>query len=341
MIRFCRSGTAAGPISTPRSPRATITPSASARISSSTSTASAFSIFAITRAREPASSISLRRSRTSAAERTNDSATKSTSERERELEVVDVLARQRRDRQRHAGQVHALVRRDQRRRRATAQCTRPCSTSSTCSRISPSSISTSWPGLKHVADHGRADGQRAVGRLLGADERDVARRARARPAPASSPMRSFGPCRSAITADRPADLLLNVRGRAPCGAPCPRACRARSSGGRRPCPRRRVRAACRDRSDAGPIVATIFVRRRRRCSHRSEVSGARGEGDPARDTSPRSPSSSSIRSSWLYFAMRSVRDGEPVLIWPAFVATAMSAIVASSVSPERWETTTP
>ena len=43
-----------------------------------------------------------------------------------------------------------------------------------------------------------------------------------------------------------------------------------------------------------------------------------------------------MRRSWLYFAIRSVRLAEPVLIWPAFVATAMSAIVASSVSPERW-----
>jgi hypothetical protein len=47
------------------------------------------------------------------------------------------------------------------------------------------------------------------------------------------------------------------------------------------------------------------------------------------------PSSSSIRKSWLYLAMRSDRLAEPVLIWPALVATAMSAMVASSVSPER------
>ncbi len=51
------------------------------------------------------------------------------------------------------------------------------------------------------------------------------------------------------------------------------------------------------------------------------------------------PSSSSMRSSWLYFAMRSVRLIDPVLICPEFVATAMSAIVASSVSPERCEVT--
>ena len=52
-----------------------------------------------------------------------------------------------------------------------------------------------------------------------------------------------------------------------------------------------------------------------------------------------SPSSSSIRSSWLYFAIRSLRDSDPVLICPAFVATARSAIVESSVSPERCEIT--
>ena len=35
-------------------------------------------------------------------------------------------------------------------------------------------------------------------------------------------------------------------------------------------------------------------------------------------------------------ATRSERDGAPVLIWPAPVATARSAMVVSSVSPERW-----
>ena len=39
-----------------------------------------------------------------------------------------------------------------------------------------------------------------------------------------------------------------------------------------------------------------------------------------------SPSSSSMRSSWLYLATRSVRLGAPVLIWPALSATAMSAM---------------
>ena len=41
------------------------------------------------------------------------------------------------------------------------------------------------------------------------------------------------------------------------------------------------------------------------------------------------------------FAVRSPRDGAPAFSWPAFVATARSAIVVSSVSPLRCDTTTP
>src|SRR3954466_15271715 len=52
------------------------------------------------------------------------------------------------------------------------------------------------------------------------------------------------------------------------------------------------------------------------------------------------PSSSSILMSWLYFAVRSERDSEPVLIWPQLMATARSAMVVSSVSPERCDMTT-
>ena len=52
-----------------------------------------------------------------------------------------------------------------------------------------------------------------------------------------------------------------------------------------------------------------------------------------------SPNSSSILNNWLYLAILSVLEVDPVLICPAFVATAMSAIVASSVYPDLWETT--
>ena len=61
----------------------------------------------------------------------------------------------------------------------------------------------------------------------------------------------------------------------------------------------------------------------------------------ARRISPPIPSSSSMRSSWLYFATRSLRLADPVLIWPADVPTARSAIVLSSVSPERCEMIVP
>ena len=54
MRRFCSIGTSAAPISTPRSPRATMSASATATIASSCSIASGFSIFAITRWRPPA-----------------------------------------------------------------------------------------------------------------------------------------------------------------------------------------------------------------------------------------------------------------------------------------------
>src|SRR4051794_23376276 len=46
-----------------------------------------------------------------------------------------------------------------------------------------------------------------------------------------------------------------------------------------------------------------------------------------------------MRSSWLYLATRSERAGAPVLIWPQLVATARSAIVVSSVSPDRCDMT--
>ncbi len=46
-----------------------------------------------------------------------------------------------------------------------------------------------------------------------------------------------------------------------------------------------------------------------------------------------------MRNSWLYLAMRSDRDSDPVLICVACVPTAMSAIVLSEVSPDRCEIT--
>src|SRR3989344_1148611 len=52
------------------------------------------------------------------------------------------------------------------------------------------------------------------------------------------------------------------------------------------------------------------------------------------------PSDSSMRSSRLYLAVLSERAGAPNLLWPASNPTTRSAMNASSVSPERWDTTT-
>ena len=49
-----------------------------------------------------------------------------------------------------------------------------------------------------------------------------------------------------------------------------------------------------------------------------------------------SSSMASMRRRRLYLAVRSLRQGAPVLIWPQAVATARSAMVVSSVSPLRW-----
>jgi len=44
-----------------------------------------------------------------------------------------------------------------------------------------------------------------------------------------------------------------------------------------------------------------------------------------------------MRRSWLYFAMRSLRLADPVLIIPQSQATDRSAMKVSSVSPDRWD----
>mmetsp|Transcript_1513 Transcript_1513/g.5098 ORF Transcript_1513/g.5098 Transcript_1513/m.5098 type:complete len:263 (+) Transcript_1513:1590-2378(+) len=67
----------------------------------------------------------------------------------------------------------------------------------------------------------------------------------------------------------------------------------------------------------------------------------RGVRKPAPAYGAEAPSSSSMRSSWLYFASRSDRQGAPVLICPVLRPTARSAMKESSVSPERWDVITP
>ena len=174
MMRFWSSGTSAVPISTPRSPRATMTASDSARISSSAAIASAFSIFAITCAVEPRASISVRSARTSEAERTNESATKSTpsssanSRSSRSLRVIDGIGK------RHARQVDALVRGDDAADDDLAA--RPAALDRLDAQLDVPVVDEHVVAdLEHGAEHGGADREVAVARrVLPGDDDGVA-----------------------------------------------------------------------------------------------------------------------------------------------------------------------
>ena len=225
MIRFCRSGTATAPISTPRSPRATITASASRRMSSSTATASAFSIFAITCAVEPDASISVLQRldvRRGADERERDEVA---AELERELEVVDVLLRQRRDRERDSGEVDALVRADR------AGDDHFADGATTLDR-----------GRPGASPRRRRSGRRsrAGGRSRARQVRSGGRRPARRPRPRSSPRRRASGSGLRQFSDPELDLCrsaINATGLPVCAAMAriafagprgPRGCRARS-----------------------------------------------------------------------------------------------------------------
>ena len=308
-----------------------MTASDSARISSSAAIASAFSILAITCAGEPRASISVRRARTSDAERTNESATKSTSSSiansrsSRSLRVIDGIGSG------TPGRLTPLCD-ETTPPTITLQRARPRSTASTRSLTWPSSISTSLPTWSTEPSTAGLIGRSPSRAASSPAITTVAPRSSVIGS-SSSPIRSFGPCRSAISA-------IGL----PAGASASRTRVARMRWSswlpwdmlsRAPSMPAAIRAASASGDDeAGPIVATIFVRRR--CIVRPPPARRAGTHS-SRGRPPRSPSWSSIRSSWLYFAVRSERAGAPVLIWPLFVATAMSAIVASSVSPDRCE----
>ena len=68
---------------------------------------------------------------------------------------------------------------------------------------------------------------------------------------------------------------------------------------------------------------------------------SRAKSFPYRPNTAALPNSTSISSNRLYLAIRSLRQAEPVLICPPPIATAKSARKASSVSPDRWDTTYP
>ena len=227
MIRFCSSGTVAAPISTPRSPRATITASASSRTSSSASTASAFSIFAITRAGEPCWRMIACRSRTSAAARTNESATKSTpspsanSRSSRSFFVSDGIGTGTPGRLTPLCDFTSPPTIDAAARAALLDLLRRAG------RTRPSSIRMSWPGRSTSPITAGATGSSPFGAMLLADDDDLLVLQRA---------------------------CAARRGRR-CGASAPAgrrsaraACRSRPAPRERPCARSRGPPACRARS---------------------------------------------------------------------------------------------
>ena len=107
--RFCTTGTCSSGISTPRSPRATITPSKARTISSSRATASGFSIFAITGRRMPTCVHHPVHELDVLGRADEGQRDEVDAEPQRELQVLGVLVRHRRHADRDAGQRQALV----------------------------------------------------------------------------------------------------------------------------------------------------------------------------------------------------------------------------------------
>ena len=237
MIRFCSSGTSAAPISTPRSPRATITASATREdLVESRDCLGLLDLRDHVRAssRPPRSASSARC--TSAAERTNESATKSTPSSSANCEVVDVLRVSDGIGSATPGRLTPLweVTTPP---TSTSQRARPRSTSTTRSRTRAvvdqhvvarlRAPSRAPPGaIGQVAALGRRPRPRSI--ISRATlERDAARRARRRGASGPAGRRSARRGRPTSSCSARTSLA-----RAPGG---PRACRARSSAGRRRC----------------------------------------------------------------------------------------------------------
>ena len=143
VICFWMPGTASSGISTPRSPRATISASDSSMISASRSTACGFSILASSAARPRAI---LRTSARSSGRWMKDSATQSTPVASTASRSRAVLFGQRADRQLGVGQADALLVGDlvAGNDRADDRACRRAASALSCSL--PSSISRRWPG---------------------------------------------------------------------------------------------------------------------------------------------------------------------------------------------------
>ena len=195
MIRFCRPGTSSGGSSTPRSPRATMTASASSMMPSSRSIAAGFSILARIAARPP---IRRRASAMSSGRCTNDSATQSKPSSIPKLRsawsflVMAEIGRT-------AFGTFTPLRSDSPPPFTTVVSAKSGPQRSTRSRMRPSSSSRSWPGCRTAKISG-------CGRLArcwspcawSRSSRKWSPRARVIRPSAKRPTRSLGPCRSMI-----------------------------------------------------------------------------------------------------------------------------------------------
>ena len=183
---------------------------------------------------------------------------------------------------------------------STSQLARPRSTRPTRSRTAPSSIRTSKPGWSTEPSTAGAIGRSPSLRdvlardrhLLAALELDRLRRARRRGASGPAGRRSARPggrrrpAAARIASARAGVILVRAVREVEPGAVDHRPHQLRSSS-----------TCAASRRDAGPIVATIFVRRGTTAMRRTSASVARlREGVPPRIRRPGSPSSSSIRS---------------------------------------------
>ena len=262
VISFCNSGTRSTGISTPRSPRATISASDAAITSSRSVIAEGFSILLMMAAAVP---MIFRAARTSSPRCTKLSATQSTpsrSAKSRSTLSFSVSA--------SIGSSVSGI--DTPLRLARLPATRtlasmmPCFLPITCMRILPSSSSSTWPGSMASKICGCGRKARVAEPSLSVwSKRKVDPAVRSTLPPAMSPTRNFGPCKSQrIPIGRP--NLASVARIAACSFFGP------SCGGREwlmlmrntSTPASNSLPIISSDADAGPKVATIFTRRLRR-----------------------------------------------------------------------------
>lgn len=190
-IRRWIVGTSSAGISTPRSPRATMTASAPSMIASRCSIADGFSSLAMTFARPPDRA---RTSATSSGRCTKDSATQSTprsSAKARSMRSLSVRA----DSGSTAPTMLTPLRSSRRPPVSTRAVAVAAAASSTTRRSLPSSIRSSTPGASAAKTSGCGRG--ILSPSASSAKRTRSPVARSRGPPGTWPMRSFGPCRSA------------------------------------------------------------------------------------------------------------------------------------------------